>query len=84
MASIPTDQQLAISEWINDQFETAEPQELSRPPRDVHELPHWTSDPASGLTGDVYLGSQTVYYYGPDTPLRSGWWNMGSPPAFLR
>jgi hypothetical protein len=84
MPTIPPSRRLAISSWINDQFETASPRELRHRPRDVDDYPHWTSDPASGITGDVYLGIRTVYYYAPDIPRRSGWWNIGPLPPNLR
>jgi hypothetical protein len=84
VSTISAARQLAISEWINDQFETAEPTELGRRPSDVDDYPSWQSDPASGLTGTVYLAEHTVYYYAPDTPPRSGWWDMGPLPAALR
>jgi hypothetical protein len=84
MAPITSDQQLAISSWVNDQFEVAEPEELRRAPDDVDDLPHWTSNPDSGVTGDVYLGDREVYYFAPDTPPKSGWWNMGPLPAHFR
>jgi hypothetical protein len=32
----------------------------------------------------VYLAERVVYYYAPDTPPRSGWWNMGRLPSDLR
>ncbi len=83
MASIPTSRKLAISSWVNDQFEIASPTELDRKPRGIDDYPHWTSDPASGVTGDVYLGDRVVYY-APDTPPRSGWWDMGALPSNLR
>ena len=84
MKSPPDDKKFAISSWVNDQFEIASPKELRRPPHDVDDLPHWKSDPNSGVTGDVYLGDREVYYYAPDTPPRSGWWNMGPLPSNLR
>ena len=84
MISIPTSRQFAISSWVNDQFESGSPRELRRRPRDVDDHPHWQSDPASGITGDVYLAERVVYYYAPDTPPRSGWWDMGRLPANLR
>lgn len=82
--SLADDKKLAISSWVNDQFETGSPIELRRRPRDVDDLPHWKSDPNSGVTGDVYLGDRDVSYHAPDTPPRSGWWNMGLLPSNLR
>ena len=82
--SVPTSKQFAISSWVNDQFEIALPEELDDAPHDVDDHPHWTSDPNSGVTGDVYLAEREVYYYAPDTPPKSGWWNMGPLPANLR
>lgn len=84
MTSLPDDKKFAISSWVNDQFEIASPTELRGAPHDVDDLLHWKSDPNSGVTGDVYLGDREVYYYAPDTPPRSGWWNMGSLPSNLR
>jgi hypothetical protein len=84
MTPIPDSRKLAISSWVNDQFEITSPKELRRKPRDVDDHPHWESDPRSGVTGDVYLAKRVVYYYAPDTPPRSGWWNMGRLPPNLR
>jgi hypothetical protein len=84
VTSIPNSRKFAISSWINDQFEIASPEELRKAPRDVDDLPHWKSDPNSGVTGEVDLGEREVYYYAPDTPPRSGWWNMGQLPSHLR
>ena len=83
MSPISTSRQLTISGWINDQFETAEPAELDDRPRDVDDYPHWVSDPSTGITGEVYLAERTVYYFAPDTPPRSGWWDMGPLPETL-
>jgi len=82
--SLPNSRKLAISSWVNDQFEIALPHELKHKPHDVNRHPHWTSDPASGVTGEVYLAPREVYYYAPDTPPGSGWWNMGPLPPNLR
>lgn len=84
MTSMSDSQKLAISSWVNDQFEIASPQELPSQPADVDDHPHWKSDPASGVTGEVYLAPQSVFYYAPDTPPRSGWWDLGRLPANLR
>jgi hypothetical protein len=83
MTSAPISQKFAISSWINDQFETGSPTELRRRPSDLDGHPHWKSDPTSGVTGEVYLVEQVVYFYAPDTPPRSGWWDMGRLPAEL-
>jgi len=83
VTSIPTKRKFAISSWVNDQFEIASPRELRRRPRDVDDHPHWKSDPNSGVTGEVYLAGQFVYYYAPD-PAGSGWWSMGRLPPNLR
>jgi hypothetical protein len=79
-----TRKKFAISSWVNDEFETGSPTELRRRPRDVEDRPHWASDPNSGVTGEVYLAKRAVYYFAPDTPPRSGWWNMGPLPSTLR
>jgi len=84
MTSIPASRKFAISSWVNDQFESASPRELRERPHDVDDYPHWKSDPASGITGEVYLAERVVYYYSPDTPPRSGWWDMGRLPGGLR
>jgi hypothetical protein len=84
MTSVQGSQKFAISSWVNDQFEIASPQELPKQPSDVDDHPHWKSDPASGVTGEVYLAEGTVYYYAPNTPPRSGWWDMGILPANLQ
>ena len=84
MSSIPASREFAISSWVNDQFESGSPTELRGRPDDVGDHPHWKSDPASGVTGEVYLAKRVVYYYSPDTPPRSGWWDMGRLPASLR
>lgn len=84
MTCILTSRKLAISSWVNDQFETGSPRELQHRPRDVDDDPHWKSDQNSGVTGEVYLAHRVVYYYAPDIPPRSGWWNMGRLPANLR
>jgi hypothetical protein len=84
VTSIPASRKFAISSWVNDQFEIASPTELRHKPRDVDDHPHWGSDPNSGVTGDVYLAERVVYYYAPDTPPRSGWWDMGRLPSNLR
>jgi hypothetical protein len=81
--SLSQGRKLAISSWVNSQFEIATPRELRRKPHDVARHPHWKSDPQSGVTGDVYLATREVYYYAPDTPPRSGWWNMGPLPPNL-
>jgi hypothetical protein len=84
MSSIPAARQFAISEWINNRFEGNElPTELDRRPHDVDDYPHWASDPNSGITGEVYLGKRVVYYFAPDTPPKSGWWDMGPLPENL-
>jgi hypothetical protein len=83
---MPSDTQrdhFEISKWVNDQFETGQPQELNHPPHDPDDLPHWTSDPESGITGVVYLGEREVYYYAPDIKPKTGWWKMGPLPAAL-
>jgi hypothetical protein len=84
MTTIPATRQLAISKWVNDEFEVAEPTELDDRPRDLDDYPSWKSDPESGVTGTVYLAKETVYYYAYDTPPRSGWWSMGPSPPELR
>jgi hypothetical protein len=84
MTSIPASRKFAISSWVNDQFEIASPRELDDSPHDVDDHPHWKSDPASGVTGEVYLAERVVYYYAPDNPPRSGWWDVGRLPASLR
>jgi hypothetical protein len=84
MTSIPASRKFAISSWVNDQFEIASPRELDDRPHDVDDHPHWKSDPASGVTGEVYLAERVVYYYAPDIPPRSGWWDVGRLPASLR
>jgi hypothetical protein len=81
--SISTARQFEISQWVNDQFEIAEPEELAEKPRNIEEYPHWQSDPNSGVEGAVYLGGYVVYYYAPDPP-KSGWWDMGWLPENLR
>jgi hypothetical protein len=82
-SAIPAKRQFEISEWINDQFEISEPTELAEPPREPDHYPHWASDPNSGVTGEVYLGVGVVYYFAPDTPPKSGWWDMGPLPKNL-
>jgi hypothetical protein len=83
MTPIPTRTKFAISSWVNDQFETASPKELRHKPLGVDKYPHWTSDPNSGVTGEVYLAERVVYYYAPDTPPGTGWWSMGRLPPNL-
>jgi hypothetical protein len=84
MTPLSTGKKFAISSWVNDQFETGSPTELRRRPHDVDDHPHWASDSNSGVTGEVYLAEREVYYFAPDTPPRSGWWNMGPLPSNLR
>ncbi len=72
---------LAISSWVNDQFETQSLQE-STPPADMDRYQHWASDPASGLTGTVYLVRDHVWYTAFDGQ-KMGWWDIGLVPASL-
>jgi len=71
----------AISNWINDQFEIASPTQLEAPPNLRH-LRHFATDPDSGVSGMVYVGSDHVYYQGdgPNEP----WWDMGGLTTGLR
>jgi hypothetical protein len=84
MRAIPPDKQFEISEWVEGQFESADPEELADRPPDLDDCPSWQSDPQPRLTGTVYLREETVYYYAPDVHPRSGWWNMGPLPPHLR
>ena len=70
----------AISQWVNDQFETANPVELAAPPHTAH-LRHFATDPNSGVSGLVYLALGHVYYqgFGPNEP----WWDLGPLPDDL-
>jgi hypothetical protein len=81
----PADVQLAISSWVNDQFETASPTQLPNAPKRARRYPHWTSDPNSGITGDVYLVRELVYY---TCEVADGkpwlWWRIGRLPDQLQ
>ena len=78
--------QFAISKWVNDQLEDPSPPcEIPTPHRDFDGYPSWQSDPASGITGTVYLAPETVYYsISYPAPDQTGWWEIGELPEALR
>ncbi len=77
-------QELAISSWVNDQFETSSPHPIKNPPRGIAKYPHWKSDPQSGVTGTVYFVKGIIFYSAPGAQGKIAWWNLGPlPPGVI-
>ena len=68
-----------ISSWVNDQFEIASPRNMSGPPRGVSTMERWTSNPNSGITGDVYRQKSHIFY-----DASKSWFDIGTLPPRLR
>lgn len=78
----PEAQQMICS-WINDQFETADPQPLAQPPS-FEDCAVWTCGPDSGVTGVACLVGDSIYYAAQVGPTSIGWWTMGTVPVEVK
>lgn len=71
----------SLSRWISDSFELGSPDALKAAPFSTQGLTHLQCTPDSGLRGDIFVGTNEVYYETRGANGADEWFAMGALPA---